>query len=349
MPEYLKRFLLSLMCITCLGIQACTGGGQVVQVRTATPEDFQTIGYEGMQDINEFQEEPEERRNQPEIAEFLQNREMLSVQQYVDKYPQPREIGFEYQVGPGDTLRISVQEDPQFNQTYKVMSDGCIFLPLLERLSVRGMTRMEIERLIKNKLADHQFILDPHVNVLLQTYQSKRVLAVGAVEKTGYYHIKPGDRILDFIFKSGGSDFIKNRNQIILIRELPNSQKKVAIKIDLAKLIEQDSAPSNLLLVDGDTIYFPHEKKFQVFVMGEVKKPGKIQLPEEDATLVEVIGQAGGFTRIAAKHKVRVIRRGQKEDTIFQVNVDAIISKGLKEKDLLLESGDIVVVPESFF
>ncbi|MFC1668651.1 polysaccharide biosynthesis/export family protein, partial [Chlamydiota bacterium] len=81
-----------------------------------------------------------------------------------------------------------------------------------------------------------------------------------------------------------------------------------------------------------------------IYVFGQVEKPGAYPLAGR-LTVVEAIALAGGFTKIAAKNKVKVIERGGQEVTI---NVDAFVNKG-KGDDRVLAPGDIIVVPESFF
>lgn len=89
----------------------------------------------------------------------------------------------------------------------------------------------------------------------------------------------------------------------------------------------------------------------QVSVIGEVNKPGKYDMPEEkDMTLLEAIALAGGFTKNAYLKKVKVMRAskdGEKQTLV--VDVRDITIRDQKEKDILLQTEDVVVVPESFF
>ncbi len=86
-----------------------------------------------------------------------------------------------------------------------------------------------------------------------------------------------------------------------------------------------------------------------VSVTGQVNKPGSYPLRGE-VTVMEAIGLAGGFTKIAAKNKVLVMRLTEsgKKETIT-VRVSDISRRGDKSKDVALKRGDIVYIPESFF
>lgn len=113
----------------------------------------------------------------------------------------------------------------------------------------------------------------------------------------------------------------------------------------LKDLLEKD------YLVSAQVIVFIEEyHPRQVSVIGEVEDPGKYDMPEEkDMTLLEVIAMAGGFTEDANINQTKIIReKDGKRETII-IRVSDIMDKGDKEKDIVLEADDIVIVPESFF
>jgi protein involved in polysaccharide export with SLBB domain len=84
----------------------------------------------------------------------------------------------------------------------------------------------------------------------------------------------------------------------------------------------------------------------EYFVQGEVKSEGKYSMTG-DRTLVQAITQAGGYTDFAKKSEVKIIRGQGKDKQILYFNCDRIQS--LKEKDPLIKSGDIIVVPRRWF
>ena len=83
-----------------------------------------------------------------------------------------------------------------------------------------------------------------------------------------------------------------------------------------------------------------------VYVLGQVKEPGPY-LFKGGMTVLQAITSAGGFTKIANKHRVRIVRTHGDEREVIRVNV-ADVMNGNKE-DLVLQPGDTVVIPESFF
>jgi polysaccharide export outer membrane protein len=82
----------------------------------------------------------------------------------------------------------------------------------------------------------------------------------------------------------------------------------------------------------------------QVYLFGEVQKPGVYRL-KKGKTLMELIIEAEGVTRKAAKGRVYILRRGKSERV--KVDLDEIIKNS--RKDVPLQPGDMIYVPESIF
>jgi polysaccharide export outer membrane protein len=81
----------------------------------------------------------------------------------------------------------------------------------------------------------------------------------------------------------------------------------------------------------------------KVFVSGEVSKPGPINIPvDSPMKLSEAILLAGPPTQWAKLDKV-IVSRGKETQT---VDVEAVLKKGKLDKDITLEPGDVVIVPE---
>ena len=87
-----------------------------------------------------------------------------------------------------------------------------------------------------------------------------------------------------------------------------------------------------------------HHNSF--FVYGEINSPGEHEL-RGHINILKAITIAGGFTDFGS-HKVKIIKSASKKKHIW-VNIDRIISGKGNDKNILVEPGDIIVVPESFF
>ena len=58
---------------------------------------------------------------------------------------------------------------------------------------------------------------------------------------------------------------------------------------------------------------------------------------------------AGGFTKVASRNGTRIIRNEDDEEKAIPIRITDITKKGMKDKDVVLQSGDVIFVPESFF
>lgn len=84
----------------------------------------------------------------------------------------------------------------------------------------------------------------------------------------------------------------------------------------------------------------------KIFIFGEVQKPGTFPY-EENMSVVQAVTLAGGFTKVASKNGTQVTRTIDGLEKKIRVPVEDI-GNG-REKNFLLQPGDIVFVPESFF
>lgn len=85
----------------------------------------------------------------------------------------------------------------------------------------------------------------------------------------------------------------------------------------------------------------------RVFIGGEVGQQGAVALAGQ-TTVSRAIMLAQGFLTTAYTHQVLVIRRGADgQPTVNEVDVDAILTKGQLDRDILLAAQDIVFVPRS--
>lgn len=94
-------------------------------------------------------------------------------------------------------------------------------------------------------------------------------------------------------------------------------------------------------------VAFEESLNKSVYILGQVSRPGNYEYTP-NMTLVRLVSKAGGFTLMAAPSHVKITRK-MRDGKIksLSANVGAIMDG--RAEDVVLESGDLVMVPETFF
>lgn len=91
------------------------------------------------------------------------------------------------------------------------------------------------------------------------------------------------------------------------------------------------------------------EAKRLFTVIGQVQRPGTYRFPERQGlSLVQVIGIAGGYTRLANTSRITVKRRIGGKETVIQVDGKRL-ARDEKAVPFPVESGDVITVAERIF
>jgi protein involved in polysaccharide export with SLBB domain len=85
-------------------------------------------------------------------------------------------------------------------------------------------------------------------------------------------------------------------------------------------------------------------------MLGQVSRPGPYDIgSDQTISLLEAVGMAGGYTRIADPGKITVRRREGGQDQVFHINAKRANQAGLGAEDFIIKPGDVVTVGESIF
>jgi len=341
---------------------ACGGlDGEVVKVTEVNSNLYEGLKRDDMARIAQIKRSLSEKDpGDVQVTSLLGKTPSFSVLQYLAKYPESMLPGGDYKIGGYDVLSITVYEEKDLSiESIRVSADGFISFPLIGRFRVADMTTSEVERLIAQKLARGDYLLNAHVSVLVTKYEGRKFSVLGAVKAPGNYPLQARERVLDGISRANGlaseSDSqgrpLAGEAQTAMIIRTLNPGKsdagKIVIHFDLQGLLKGSDQLSNIYLADQDVLYIPKADFF--YIIGEVKNPGSYAFTKKDITIVEAISMAGGFTRIAARNKTRIVRLENGVEKILDVKVDAITKAGKMIQAVPVKPNDLIVVPESFF
>ncbi|MBE9008695.1 SLBB domain-containing protein [Pseudanabaenaceae cyanobacterium LEGE 13415] len=191
--------------------------------------------------------------------------------------------------------------------------------------------------------------------------QPVNVAIVGEVARPGPYTIKDQIPTLSSaIREAGGIKQLANLKEVKVRRNTRNGSPQT-ITVDLWQLLRSGDLNQDLVLQQGDTIEVPTAlalspeearqlgdasfapSSVKVTVVGEVTKPGQIDVPM-NTPLNQALLQAGGFTRQANRRRVELVRLNP-NGTVTRRDVSIDLSRGVDEKgNPLLQNGDVLVV-----
>jgi len=253
----------------------------------------------------------------------------------------------EYRIGAKDILEITVLGVAEINKlVVRVAEEGLITLPLLGVVNVNNLTRSEVEQEL-TRLVGEKYVRNPQVTVFIQEYLSKRVSVLGAVEKPGPVELLGRQTVLSVISQAGGLTRDAGK-EIIVIRQLPEGDS-TALRIPIDDLFFKGDAKLNIPLEPDDIVTVPIDKLVPIYVFGQVRNPGALQVRKSSLpTLTQAIAQAGGFAERAVRSRVQIRRKDASgKELEITVNVRNILRGRIR--DIPLEENDTVYVPESLF
>lgn len=81
-----------------------------------------------------------------------------------------------------------------------------------------------------------------------------------------------------------------------------------------------------------------------IYVIGKVNNPGRFIL-NVDANVLQALAIAGGLNIFANRNKIKILRHGSNETTIFPFEYDDVVEGKRLEQNIYLKRGDVVVIP----
>jgi polysaccharide biosynthesis/export protein len=170
-----------------------------------------------------------------------------------DQPTAPPEVDPEtFRIGVDDELQISVWHEAELSMPVTVRPDGMITLPLLNDLSVLGLTTRELQNLLTEKLKP--FVTEPQVTVSARAIRSRKVYLVGQVPRPGTYQLSGRKTILQMIAEAGGLNLFAKRTAIYILRNENGHEARIPFNY---KNAIKGGSDAEILLLPGDMVVVP--------------------------------------------------------------------------------------------
>lgn len=278
-------------------------------------------------------------------------------------------VSEEYILMPGDSVLVTITGGTHYSYNAVITYEGKITinlpvasLPTAQGIFVRhydvvaavpiyGLS-LKSARDSLNKIFAHYF-KNVNVDLTLLKMRTFYVYVAGEVKFPGSVLAYPVDRVSEIIKRAGGITSIGTRTKIELKRQ--NELYKI---VNLEEFERYGTTEKNPFVQDGDLIFIPSMEK-SVIVKGAVfgkmgyelrvsqltaamerTSEGLYELNEGER-ISDLISKAGGVTPWADLKSVYIVRGDKK----ININLFNVLKDVSADENLLLQDGDIVVVP----
>lgn len=237
-------------------------------------------------------------------------------------------------LGPGDNVRVTVFQNPDFTTETRISSQGTILMPLVGQIDLRGLAPNDAAGRIAEQLRDGKFLVDPQVSLIVLQVRSRQVSVLGQVARPGRYVLDDSSmRLVDVLAMAGG---ITPTGDDLVTVMTTRDGKAEKLSIDITKMYQTADTSSNVELANDDTIFVPRAPVF--YIHGQVKRAGSYRL-DKNTNVVQAVALSGGLTERGTERGMRVQRR----------SADGKLSQIEVQPADIVKPDDVIQVQESFF
>jgi polysaccharide export outer membrane protein len=247
-----------------------------------------------------------------------------------------------YRIGPRDLLEIRVFETPEFSGNRRVSEDGKVTLPPVGDVDVAGLTETEAAQ---KGVLELKALQRASVAVQVQEFRARPIAVIGAVRQPGNLSFSGRWTLIEALTAAGGIG--DGHGDVAFVLRRADNGLSDQIAISLNDLLVRADPKVNIPIYSGDLINVPGTVEVTVYCMGEVKQPGAVPFKSSDRiTLLTLIARVGGLTDRASS-KILIKRAGRTAGGERTADFKRILAG--KDSDIELQSGDVIIVKESFF
>jgi polysaccharide export outer membrane protein len=165
------------------------------------------------------------------------------------------QAAYEYKLGPGDEIAITVWRNPELSATVPVRPDGKITAPLIEDMQAIGKAPSELARDVEKKLGE--FVRNPSVSVMVTKFVGntrEQVRVIGQAARPTALPYTQSMTLLDVMIAVGGITEFAAGNRAVLIRGADNNKQ---YSLRLKDLLQGGDVSANAEVLPGDVIMIP--------------------------------------------------------------------------------------------
>lgn len=168
-----------------------------------------------------------------------------------------------YRLSVGDTIAITIFEEPELAATQTIARTGEVRIPLIGEITLTGKSVREAERALESAYRDGEYLKAPVATLAVTAYFPREVSVLGAVRAPGTV-LFPRDAttldIVEVITRVGGFIPVSKSDAVTITRRDAHG-KETVITVDLENTItgrrHAGRETADIVIFPGDRIWVP--------------------------------------------------------------------------------------------
>ncbi|MEH2496240.1 polysaccharide export outer membrane protein [Bradyrhizobium sp. AZCC 1678] len=170
----------------------------------------------------------------------------------------------------GDSLSITVLQDPKLDRNVVIDPSGEIAFPLAGHIRARGLTPLALENILKNKLKNNY--KDENLDVTVAVINAPKeipeddlkpkIFITGEIIKPGSYVVRQKTTLMQAIALAGGVGPFAAKNRIQVRRKGPSGDETIFM-FNYRAYEAGNDLEGNITLRAGDVIMVPERRLFE--------------------------------------------------------------------------------------
>jgi polysaccharide biosynthesis/export protein len=171
---------------------------------------------------------------------------------------------------PGDSVSISVLQDPKLDRTVVVDPMGEIAFPLAGHIRARGLTPVALENVLKNKLKNNY--KDENLDITVAVAHAPKeipeedlkpkIFITGEIIRPGSYVVRQKTTLMQAIALAGGVGPFAAKNRIQVRRRGPGGDETIFM-FNYRAYEAGNDLEGNITLRAGDVVMVPERRLFE--------------------------------------------------------------------------------------
>src|SRR5260221_3270953 len=230
-------------------------------------------------------------------------------------------------LGEGDSIRITVFQNPDLTTETRISERGTITFPLVGEIALAGLAPVDAEARIADKLIKGKFVLKPQVSLNVIRVRSRQVSVLGQVARPGRYPLDDtSSNLSDILALAGGGSPTGDDSVTVMVTRNGKTSK---MEINVPTMYRTGDLSRNLELQNGDTSFLQRAPGFYIY--SEIQRAGVYRL-EPLMTVMQALSVGGGVTQRGTDRGLKIRRKAA--DGKFQ-SMDAHLTHPVQADDVI--------------